>query len=105
MKRALFAGVAALTLLTAGQALAETVTLKIAPDQRTRIKEYVVRERVKPVVVQERVHVGTMLPADIELRTVPNDWGPGVTRYRYVYYNDNVYLVDPADRRVIEEID
>jgi hypothetical protein len=105
MKRAVFAGVTALALLTAGQALAESVTLQIAPEQRTRIREYVVQERVKPVVVKERFSVGATLPADVELRTVPDTWGPGFSRYRYVYSNNNVYFVDPADRRVIQEID
>src|SRR6185295_8357280 len=49
MKRTVFAGVTALALLTAGQVLADSVTLQIAPEQRTRIKEYVVKEKVKPV--------------------------------------------------------
>ena len=39
MKRAVFAGVTALALLTASQALAETVTLQIAPEQRAQIKD------------------------------------------------------------------
>jgi hypothetical protein len=105
MKRAVFAGVTALALLTAGQALAQSVTVQIAPEQRTRIKEYVVKEKVKPVVVKERVSVGATLPADVELRAVPETWGPGVSRYRYVYSDNNVYLVNPSDRRVVEVID
>lgn len=105
MKRAVFAGVTVLALLTAGQALAEGVTLQIVPEQRTRIKEYVVKERVKPVVVKERVSVGATLPADVELRTVPEAWGPGFNRYRYVYSDSHVYLVEPSDRRVVEVID
>jgi hypothetical protein len=105
MKRAIFAGVTALALLTAGQALAEGVTLQIAPEQRTRIKEYVVKEKVKPVVVKERVSVGGTLPADVELRAVPDTWGPTFRPYRYVYSDNNVYLVNPSDRRVVEVID
>ena len=105
MKRAVFASVTALALLTAGQALAEGVTLQIAPEQRTRIKEYVVKERVNPVVVKERVSVGATLPADVELRAVPETWGPSFNRYRYVYSDNRVYLVEPSDRRVVEVID
>ena len=105
MRRTVLAGIATLAVITAGQALADSVTVKIAPEQRTRIKEYVVKERVKPLVVKERVHVGATLPADVELRTVPSDWGPDVSRYRYVYSDEHVYLVEPSDRRVIEEID
>jgi hypothetical protein len=105
MKRTMLAGVTALALLTAGQALAQSVTLQIAPEQRTRIKEYVVKEKVKPVVVKERVSVGATLPADVELRAVPNTWGPSFSKYRYVYSDNNVYLVNPSDRRVVEVID
>ena len=96
MKRAVFAGVTALALLTAGQALAETVTLQIAPEQRARIKEYVVKERVS---------VGATLPSDVELSAVPETWGPSFRRYRYVYSDNHVYLVEPSDRRVVEVID
>ena len=80
-------------------------TVTIAPEQRTRIKEYVVRERVRPARIQERVVVGGTLPADIELSAVPSDWGPGVARYRYVYWDDHVVLVEPSSRRVIQIID
>jgi hypothetical protein len=55
--------------------------------------------------VRERIAVGTRLPADVELRTVASDWGPSVTRYRYVYSNDRVYFVEPSTREVVYEID
>jgi hypothetical protein len=80
-------------------------TVTIAPEQRTRIKEYVVQQRVRPARIEERVIVGGTLPADVELSAVPSDWGPGITRYRYVYWNDNVVLVEPSTRRVIQIID
>jgi hypothetical protein len=32
---------------------------------------------------------------------VPQAWGPGLTRYRYVYVDDRVVLVDPAEREVV----
>jgi hypothetical protein len=79
--------------------------ITFAPEQRTRIKEYVVKERVAPVRVRERIAVGTRLPADVELRAVPSDWGPSVTRYRYVYSGDNVYFVEPTSREVVHVID
>ena len=78
MKRTIMAGTAALSVLLSGQALAQTVEVEIAPEQRTRIKEYVVKERVAPVRVQERISVGAVLPADVELRTVPSEWARGV---------------------------
>ena len=50
-------------------------TVVIEPEQRTVIREYVVKERVAPVTVKERLSVGATLPADVELRTAPSAWG------------------------------
>jgi hypothetical protein len=114
MKHSILAGVAALALLASGQAFAQGVGVQVgpvgagitfAPEQRTRIKEYVVKERVAPVTVRERIAVGATLPADVELRAVPSDWGPSVSRYRYVYSNDNIYFVEPSSRRVVHVLD
>src|SRR4051812_15586719 len=106
MKKMLIAGTAAMAVLASGQILsAQTTTIEIAPEQRTRIKEYVVKEKVRPVTVKERISVGATLPADVELRPVPGDWGPAVSKYRYVYSDDHVYFVDPGTRRVVTTID
>jgi hypothetical protein len=51
----LVAGITALTLLAGGQALAQAVTVDLSPEQRTTIKQYVVKERVAPVTVKERI--------------------------------------------------
>jgi len=40
--------------------------------------------------------VGGGVPADVELESVPADWGPSLTKYRYVYSGDRVILVDPG---------
>src|SRR6476620_10869266 len=72
MKRALIAA-SALAMLAGAQAFAQTVgvgpaeTVVIEPEQRTTIREYVVKERVAPVTVKERISVGATLPADVEL--------------------------------------
>ena len=79
--------------------------ISFAPEQRTRIKEYVVKERVAPVTVQERITVGAKLPASVELRTVPADWGPSVAKYRYIYSDSRVYFVEPSTREVVSVID
>src|SRR4029078_2253431 len=65
------------------------------------IKEYVIKEKVKPVTVKERISVGATLPADVDMQAVPSAWGPSVSKYRYVYSNNSVYFVDPANRRVV----
>jgi hypothetical protein len=36
---------------------------------------------------------------------VPSDWGPSVSRYKYIYSDDRVHFVDPATREVIYDID
>jgi hypothetical protein len=105
MTRGLIAAVAALGIFAGGQALAQSVTVEISPEQRTKIKEYVVEEKVSPVTVRERIVVGATLPTEVELRPVPQAWGPGIAKYRYVYAGDNVVLVDPSSRRVVEIID
>jgi hypothetical protein len=101
----LVAGITALTLLAGGQALAQAVTVDLSPEQRTTIKQYVVKERVAPVTVKERISVGATLPANVELRSVPGTWGPSVTKYRYVYSDNRVYFVEPSSRKVVHVID
>jgi hypothetical protein len=104
MKRVVIAGVTALAVLTSSQAFAQA-TITIAPEQRTKIKEYVVKERVPAATITERVTIGATLPTSVELRAVPADWGPSVSRYRYVYHGDNVVFVDPSSRRVVHVLD
>ena len=118
MKRTVLVGLAALAVVVSSQAFAQGVGVGVnvgttgvgagitfAPEQRTRIKEYVVRERVAPVTVKERIAVGAKLPADVELRTVPADWGPSVSKYRYIHSDNRVYLVEPSSREVVTVID
>ncbi len=105
MKRHLLAGIAATVLFAGGSAFAQSVTIELSPQQRTTIQEYVVKEKVRPVTVQERITVGATLPAGVELRTVPSAWGPSVSKYRYIYHDNHVYFVDPANRRVIHSLD
>ena len=101
MKALYVAGLAAALLTT--QAFAQAVV--ISPEQRTTIKEYVVKEKIRPHKMQSRVTVGATLPADVELAPVPQAWGPSFGSYRYIYTGDDVVLVDPSSRRVIDVID
>jgi Protein of unknown function (DUF1236) len=110
MKRALLAA-GVLAMFVSTQALAQTVgvgpaeSVVIEPEQRTVIRDYVVKERVAPVTVKEKVSVGARLPADIELRAVPSTWGPKLSKYRYFYSDNHVYLVEPSNRTVVQVID
>ena len=114
MKRLLIAGATLLTLSVISPTFAQGVGVQVgpvgagisfAPEQRTRIKEYVVKERVAPVTVRERVTIGAKLPADVELRAVPTDWGPSVSKYRYIHSDNRVYFVEPSTREVVHVID
>jgi hypothetical protein len=110
MKRILTAA-SAIAMLAGAQGLAQTVgigppeTVVIEPEQRTVIKQYVVKERVAPLRTEERISVGARLPADVELRSVPAEWGPTLTKYRYVYSGEHVYLVEPSNRTVVQIIE
>jgi hypothetical protein len=104
MKRSLLIAVAAVSLLASGQAYAQAV-IELNPEQRTVIKEYVVRERVPAVTIPGDVRVGAVLPEDVRLVAVPEAWAPSVRRYRYVHWNNRVVLVEPSSRKVIQIID
>jgi len=108
------AAVAAIALGSPSSSFAQGVGVQVGPvgagitfepEQRSRIKEYVVKERVGPVTVKERLAVGAKLPADVELRTVPADWGPSVSKYRYIYSDNRIYFVEPSSREVVTVID
>ncbi|MBR0844693.1 DUF1236 domain-containing protein [Bradyrhizobium liaoningense] len=113
--RKLFLLTAAAVLISTG-AIAQSTTVtttgtghaavvQIEPEYRTRIKSYVTEHHVRPVVTKEKIIVGATVPSDVELEAVPTDWGPSLTKYRYVYSGDRVMLVDPGSRTVVQEID
>jgi len=105
MKRLGVVAAMALSVAFGAQALAQAVTVEIAPEQRTKIREYVIKEKVAPVTVTEQFSVGGTLPGSVELRAVPADWGPSVSKYQYVYHNNRVVLVEPSNRRVVQIIE
>jgi len=118
MKHALIAGVAAVGVLASLPAVAQTSTtvtttgpaatgsIAIAPEKRTVIKQHFTGAPV--TTVKERVTVGATVPADVELMPVPETVVtdlPAVRGYRYFRYQDDVVLVDPSSRRVVQVID
>lgn len=106
MRKELFGSVIAMALVTGSAAIAQvSAEISIGKPEQTRIKEYVVKEKVKPAMIKEKVTVGSTLPSDVELAPVPSDWGPSVSKYRYVYTNDHVVLVEPSSRRVVHIVE
>jgi hypothetical protein len=107
MKHILFAGTAA-ALLASGYAMAQDATLTIEPAHRTVIKQYIVKEHVRPATIKESVAVGTVLPEDVTLQPVPQEWtttAPEVSSYDYVDWNGKVVFVEPKTRRVVSIVD
>ena len=98
-----FAQSTVVTTTTTGTGHAAAV--QIEPQYRTKIKSYVTEHRIRPVTTREKIVVGATVPSDVELEAVPSDWGPSLTKYRYVYSGERVMLVDPGSRTVVQEID
>lgn len=105
MKRTILGMVAVSALVASSAAFAQSTTITITQPEQTKIKEYVVKEKMKPVMIKEKVTVGATLPADVELRTAPADWGTSVSKYRYVYTDNHVVLVEPSSRKIIQIIE
>ncbi|MCP3459650.1 DUF1236 domain-containing protein [Bradyrhizobium sp. CCGUVB23] len=91
------------TVETTGRAHASTV--QIEPEYRTRIHSYVTEHKIRPVETREKIVVGSPVPRDVELEAVPTEWGPSLTKYRYVYSGQRVMLVDPETRTVVQEVE
>jgi hypothetical protein len=107
MKYGIIAGTAA-ALLVSGYAMAQDATLTIEPAHRTVIKQYIVKEHVRPATIKETVAVGTVLPEDVSLQPVPEEWvttAPEVKSYDYVDWNGKVVFVEPKTRKVVSIVD
>jgi hypothetical protein len=56
---------------------------------------------------ESRVIVGEDAPETIEIEELPADvyrQVPAVRSYRYIHRGDDIYLVEPGSRRVIESL-
>ncbi|MGF6431296.1 DUF1236 domain-containing protein [Bradyrhizobium elkanii] len=79
--------------------------VQIEPEYRTKIRTYVTEHKIRPIQSREKIVVGSPVPRDVELEAVPEEWGPSLTKYRYVYSGERVMLVDPSTRTVVQEVD
>lgn len=73
-------------------------------DQQRMIRTYWQTQRPVVTVLPSDmvISTGTVLPPAVELRTFPAD--VGMTEYRYIVVGENLYLVNPSDRRVVQVI-
>jgi len=114
MKRTWLVGLAAAGLLASGSAFAQmstettTTTWTVKPEERTVIKDYVVKEKVRPEPIKEEVTVGAAVPADVQLMPVPEAIYakvPEARRYEYFDWDGRVVFVDPGSRKVVQIVD
>ena len=84
----------------------------LSPEQRTIIYRNVVRERAPVAVVRPgpsmRYEIGVPVPpGNVEFSAFPDEVyidAPVLKRYRYVYVDNQLVLVDPETRQVIDII-
>jgi hypothetical protein len=122
MKRTMIAALAALTLASgaaSAQGLQPSGTRaggpgqagapgEIMPEHRTYLRGWVMKEAVPPVTMQQRVVRGYQVPPSVQVRAFPDtvySEVPTARSYGYVRTQDDVLLVDPTTRQVIEVID
>jgi hypothetical protein len=76
-------------------------------DDRPRFRDDVVRERrhARRYRLREEMRVGTVLPEQgVTFYAVPPEYHVNLA-YQYAFVNDEMILVDPYSRRVVEVID
>lgn len=95
------------------RARAETTTrrVRLSDHQREIIRHHASSRRKVTTGAGSRttteVTVGETLPESVEVESFPEEVYrevPEVREYRYIERGDDVYLVDPSSRRVIEEV-
>lgn len=104
MTKLAIGGFLALGLLAAtGPSMAQSTTTTttvrtLAPDQRTIVQEYVVREQRPSVMIENyEVRPGMVLPPTVQFYSVPQ-----VDNYGYSVINNRQVVIDPITRQVIE---
>jgi len=114
MRRTWLVGLAAAGLLASGGAFAQmstettTTTWTVKPEERTVIKDYVVKEKIRPERIKEEVTIGAPVPTDVQLLPVPEEIYarvPEARRYEYFDWDGRVVFVDPGSRKVVQIVD
>ena len=104
MRKSLLASVFAAALVGAGYAYAQA-TIEITPEQERTIYTTVTKEKVKSAPADVRFSVGAVVPPAVELHPFPATVTvPAIRPYHYVYWNDQIVLVEPGTRKVVKII-
>jgi Protein of unknown function (DUF1236) len=83
--------------------------IKLSDQQREVIRKHVSSQRITTGSSRREieVEVGKRLPDTVEIESFPEEVyrdAPELRSYRYIDRGGDVYLVDPSDREVIEEV-
>ncbi|MGH6770061.1 MAG: DUF1236 domain-containing protein [Xanthobacteraceae bacterium] len=106
MTTRLQAGLVAAAMLGSITCAQAQAVIELSPDQRTTIYGTITREPVRvPPPADFNFRVGVAVPAEVELYAVPEAVEvPTIRRYRYTVWNNQVVLVDPGSRKVVQII-
>jgi hypothetical protein len=83
-----------------------TEPLQLTPVQRRTVYRTIVRERVRAPQPTIEYRVGTRIPRDVQLYSVPDTVAvevPAIRPYKYMMVNNRVVLVDPATSEVVAD--
>ena len=87
------------------QAPMDKTTVIIKPEQRKRFRDFVVTEKRSSYKHAEPLKIGAILPATgVTYYMIPAEYGVA-PEYRYTVVNDQVVLVEPKSRKVMEIIE
>ena len=103
MKKVVVAAIAAFLVSPAFAAM-----IQVTPEIQTQFKQYVVKQHVKPMTIKEKVVVGTAMPETVALEPVPEvivQANPDFKTYEYAYVGNEIVLVEPKTRKVIQVIE
>jgi hypothetical protein len=81
--------------------------LRLAPQQREEIKRVVLTQKPAAVKVRVAPTVGARLPDDVPLFPFPDSLYsefPELRDYRYTVIEEEIVIVDPSERRIVEVI-
>jgi Protein of unknown function (DUF1236) len=87
---------------------AATRTVNLTLEQRHTIRELVQDLKINPVSDDRKVAAGDQVPADVALQPIPPLIGqkvPQIRSHRFYMTKQQIVLVDPDERRVVEVID
>jgi hypothetical protein len=86
------------------------VSVTLSTEQRTKIRETVIKERNAPRVgkVDFQIREGVVIPRTVRMVEVPNvivEVHPEWRGYKYFLVNDELVIVEPDTLRIVAVID